>query len=416
MLNFKYIQNMNKKILSINIFSFFNALHYAVIIYYGSTFLSKFLGTEKVWLVYSFGAVFTLIFHSFLNRFLNKININSLVPRVTLFAILNLLLLFTWQIFTFTPYIQNILIILNFAIYIAFAQTLFLLVSIMLEDLSKDEETGALRGALISITSTGYLLAPFLSKIILQNGGNDKNLFLFSAFLCSLNFFIFKYFIKPLPKIEIHEQGNFKSDLKRAWKNKDIRNILILQTIIEMFYAGFVIYMPIKLNLLSISTTTYLGIILPIALTPFLFIPSWLGHLEDKMRDEKFILTLSFSLLTFVLAAFSIVNSISVVIWGIVIFFSRIAASAIETSTASYLFKKISVKNTAIITLYNSTQPIAYFISPILFGIVYYATENIDLIFITLCIITFIAINISFKLSDTENKEDNKRKAKSKII
>jgi MFS family permease len=409
------LKSMNKKILFINFFSFFVALHYALISYYGSTFLAKIIGNEYVWLIYSFGAILTLLTHLFTNKLIRKININTLVPNISIIAVLNLIVLFALQSTNLSTNVTFWLIPIHFALYIAFAQGLFMIVSVMLEDLSKDSKTGSLRGTLLSITNVGYLLAPFLAKIILQNGGQDKNLFLASAIICAFTYFIFILFIREIPKITIHEKTNLKNDLKQVWNNKDVRNILILQTIVEMFYAGFVIYIPLKLISLGLSTSTYLGLILPISLTPFLFIPTWLGYLEDKIKDEKQILQYSFLLLSLVLSLFSFINSTSFFIWAIVIFFSRVATSAIETSTASYLFKKINVKNTSVITFYNSTQPIAYFLSPIIFGSIYFASESFNLVFIANAIFTLLAIGIATQISETENKEKNAISVKNKI-
>lgn len=407
---------MNKKILSINFFSFFVALHYAIIVYYGSTFLSKFLGEANVWTIYSLSAVFTISLNIFANRLFHKIDINKIVPSFSIFAVLNLIFLYALQSFTWENiFIQNVLIGISFALYAAFAQALFMLTSVMLEDLSKDSKTGSLRGALLSITNTGYLIAPFLAKVILQNGGQDKNLFLASAIICSITYIIFHLFIKNLPKISIHKNTNLYKDFKKIWKNKDIRNIILAQIAIEIFYASFVIYMPQKLIPLGIPLSSYLGLIIPIALTPFMFLPAFLGNLEDKMQDEKQVLLISFTLITLVMFMFGFVNSSSIFLWGAIIFFSRVCASAIETSTSSYLFKKIDVKNTSVITLFGSAQPIAYFISPILFGLVFYTTKNVNSVFIFAAFIMFYMLYLLSEISDTKEKSENYENIRLKI-
>jgi MFS family permease len=406
---------MNKKILSINIFSFFVALHYALIVYYGSTFLAKSLGTSNVWMIYSLGALLTISLNLIANKLFHKININKLVPTFSILAVLNLIILFAVQSFTWdNAFLQNIFIGFNFALYIAFAQSLFTLTSVMLEDLSKDSKTGSLRGALLSITNTGYLIAPFIAKIILQNGGQDKYLFLFSAIICFATYFIFHLFIKNLPEISIHENTNFKKDLKAIWHNIDVRNIILAQIAIEVFYASFVIYMPQKLIPLDIPLSTYLGIIIPVALIPFMFLPAWLGHLEDRVSDERHILLISFTVLTLILTAFGLIHSSSIFLWGFLIFMSRVCSAAIETSTSSYLFKKINVKNTTTITLFGSAQPIAYFIAPIVFGLVYYFTKNVDYVFIFSAFLMFYMLHVLCEISDTENNKD-KENIKQKV-
>jgi MFS family permease len=146
-----------------------------------------------------------------------------------------------------------------------------------------------------------------------------------------------------------------------------------------------------------------------------MFLPAFLGNLEDKMQDEKQVLLISFTLITLVMFMFGFVNSSSIFLWGAIIFFSRVCASAIETSTSSYLFKKIDVKNTSVITLFGSAQPIAYFISPILFGLVFYTTKNVNSVFIFAAFIMFYMLYLLSEISDTKEKSENYENIRLKI-
>jgi MFS family permease len=385
------------KIFWIYIYGFFLALFYAVISYSGSTFLADIINTENIWILYSTAAVFAIILNLSAGKILRKININKLFITVSILTILNSYLLSLPT----TP----ILICIEFIFYYSVSALLFTFASVILEEYSKDSQTGSIRGRYNAIMSGGYLLAPFIASLFIANFG-IKSIFILSSVFGLGGLFVFYMFINKVPRLKL-EDSNLRLGVKKLFSNYDLKYITLAQIGLTTFYALAVIYLPFKLETVGISLTQYLSILLPVALTPFLFMPPLLGYLEDKMKDEKEVLIISYIglILTLVLIAFC--NSTSVFVWAILLFVSRLCASSIEISTNSYFYKKIDAKDVSIISIFLSTDYVSTIIfTPILSLLLFVA--DVDTLFLTVSFfLCFVLVYIS-KIHDTKNYEKHK--------
>ena len=139
------------------------------------------------------------------------------------------------------------------------------------------------------------------------------------------------------------------------------------------------------------------------------------------MRDEKqFILLGLFGLLC-ILIVFAYVDSSSLIVWAVILFFSRIFASTVETSINSYFFKKIGRSDTAIISIFQSANQIAYLIfSPILSIILIYG--NLQTVFLSIAFFLSFVIILVSKIHNTDNYEKHKgwseiwRRSKKRVV
>lgn len=381
----------------VNAFSFLVSLHYAIIIYSASTFLSGFLGEENIWLVYSIGALTTITMNFSITRLLRRTNLGKITTYTTILSFFNLLNLYYNQGLypTFT----------SFLLFLTISEFLFLLSSIMLEDISRDETTGRRRGEYITIQSIGYLLAPFLSSFFVKFYGID------SLFLLSSAFILFSVLVLNitkgiLPKVIPSNSGIFRSLIKIS-KHKDIRNIILAQIGLYAFYSVVIMYIPFKLETLGITLDQYLGILLPIALTPFIFVPRVLGYIEDRMKDEKEFLTFGIFGLIISLVVFSYITSSSLFVWGIILFIGRVFASITETSISSYFFKKIEKTETSTISIFTSSYNLVYlFLTPI-YALILKHTDFSTLFLSVSFFLCFVLVLVS-KIHDTKNYQQHK--------
>jgi MFS family permease len=253
--------------------------------------------------------------------------------------------------------------------------------------------------------SLAYVVSPIFTSIIINLFGL-QNIFLISGMFIFVSLAYFKINVGVLPKLSIHKKS-FATALKVIWQNYDIRTSVLALAAMNVFYIAVVVYIPFKMETIGIPFTTYLSVLLPTALLPFLFLPNILGHLEDKMKDEKqFILFGNIGLLVSLIVV-AWVNSASILVWAIILFFSRVFASITETSINSYFFKKVSENDTAVISIFQSSASVAYLLfSPILSLILYYG--NLQIVFLSVSFfLAFMLILIS-KIHNTGNYEKHK--------
>ncbi len=387
----------SRQIFWLNIFYFFISLHYAVIIYSASTFLSTIFGEKNIWILYSFAALLTIILNISISNFIKKNSLNKLVKTTLLVAFLNLLNLAFNKIFFF--------IFISFILYLALAECLLLLSSILLEELSKNETTGRMRGNFLSIQHFGYLFAPFLSSFFIKIS-NINSIFFLSTIFIFTAFIIFNNNLSTIEKAEPSKR-NFLQTIRKIFKNIDLRNIIFTYIGLHFFYSISVIYLPLKLAESGITLTQYLGVLLPIGLFPFLFVPEILGYVEDKMKDEKEFIVVGFIGIIFMLNVFAFVNSSSLIIWALILFTSRIFTSIVEVSISSYFFKKVERSDTDIISIFTSSYNLVNFIFVPIFAAIL-AYTDLKILFLSVSFFLCFVLVLVSKIHNTKNYEKHK--------
>ncbi len=366
------MKSSEEKIFWIYIYAFFLALFYAVISYSASTFLADVIHTENIWILYTVGAVIAIVLNLSIGRLLRRIEINKLFMIVSALTIINSYLLSLPS----SPF----LVCLEFVFYYSISALLFTFGSVILEEYSRDSQTGSIRGRYNAIMSGGYLLAPFIASLFIINFGM-KSIFILSSCFGIAALFIFYMYINKVPRLRIQD-SNFRLGLQKLRSNYDLKGITLAQMGLTTFYTLIVIYLPFKLETVGISLTQYLSILLPVALTPFLFMPPLLGYLEDKTSDEKEVLIISYIGLILMLILIAFCTSTSVFVWTLLLFLSRLCASSIEISTNSYFYKKIDAKDVSIISIFLSTDYVSTIIfTPILSLLLFFA--DVDTLFLT---------------------------------
>jgi predicted MFS family arabinose efflux permease len=317
---------------------------------------------ENIWILYTAGSILGLILNFSLTKFLKKVGINRLFVSVSVLTILNSLLLSLNN----SPQV----VYLEFILYYGVSAVLFTFASIILEEYSRENKTGGIRGIYNATMSGGYLLAPLFSSFCISLYGIES-VFQLSSFFGFAALATFFFFLYPVRNLSLKNE-NLSLGLKKVMYNPDLRNILISQIGLTTFYTLIVIYLPFKLTELGIPLTTYLGVMLPVALTPFLFLPPLLGHLEDKVKDEKEILIGSYIGLIFIIALIAFYESNSVFTWTVLLFLSRLFASSMEISNHSYFYKKTKAENVSLISIFLSVEyAVTIFFTGVFSAIVY---------------------------------------------
>ena len=124
-----------------------------------------------------------------------------------------------------------------------------------------------------------------------------------------------------------------------------------------------------------------------IMLLPFPLFEIPLGKLADRKLGEKEILMTGF-----------IVAGLSTVV---ILFISRVGASAIEIMTESYFFKHVDGKDTDTISLFRILRPLGYIIGPLLGGVALIFI-NIKMIFLIPGFMLLLGVLPAFGIKDTK--------------
>jgi MFS family permease len=161
-----------------------------------------------------------------------------------------------------------------------------------------------------------------------------------------------------------------------------------------------VIFMPIYLHQYIGFSWTEISVIFSIMLLPFVLFEIPAGWLADKWCGEKEIMTIGLFVMGFALLCIPFIKSPDLMVWAIILFFSRVGASIVEIACESYFFKHVDKRDTGLISIFRLSGPVAYIIGPTL-GAFSLALFPYPAVFLILSILVLGGMAISSKLKDT---------------
>ena len=395
----KHNKKTNQTFYVIYLLAFLMAFHIALLLYVESTFIESTLERlnindigKFVGIIYSTAALVTLIIFLNISKILTKIGNFKLA---LIFFSIEMLALFG-LVFVKTP----ILLILIFILHLIVMRLVFFNIDLFLEGNSTDESTGTTRGMFLTSTSIAFVIAPLMAGFILTNGDFWK-LFFISGFIM-IPALLLLYFQFRDHKDPIYDNVPLKKTLQEIWKRKNLYKIMMSAFLLRFFYSWMVVYTPIYLHTeIGLSLSNIVGIIIPIALLPFILFQFMLGKIADEKLGEKEILTVGFIIAGFTTMLLSFTTSTNLMVWALLLFATRIGASFIEIMTETYFYKKIDATDTHLMGCFRTLIPLAYLIGPLAatFFLMFF---EYNYLFLALGIIMLLGLKYSLTIEDTK--------------
>lgn len=336
--------------------SFLYALHYALPLYVASSFIGDFLNEQAIGLTYAAGSILTIILFVNTPYLLKKFGNYHLTLASIVLEVLSLLglALFQSPLWIISAFIFN-QVILNI---------LYLNLNIFLEAYSTDGVTGAIRGMFLTILNIAILIAPFIAGMMFSDHEFEK-IYLTAALIVAPTFFLIYFTFKGHQDLP-YKQVPLWTTLKEVSASKNIRGVFAASFLLNFFYAWMVIYTPLYLNkILGIPLNQVVGIIIPIALVPFVLFEVIMGRLADRKWGEQEMLMGGFMVMGLGTAVLAFVTSANIYLWAILLFITRIGAAAVEAMSETYFFKQVDSTDTHLITLFRNISPLSYIVSPL---------------------------------------------------
>lgn len=381
----------NKFLNTIFLGNIFISLHYALILYVNSSFLSQFFSQTQVSSLYIIGSIINTYFLLNVSKVLEKIG----VYKFTIYLI-GVEILATVGLFVST---RPSLIGIYFLIHLVNISLLLFTMDIFIEDFTKDDsKTGGIRATYLTITNIIIMISPAIVAGLLAN-----NVYAYVYILSAISLIPLYYVIKRFRRLEITPVKHIKAKetLVEYVKNKDLSNIFISQFLLQLFYAFMIVYTPIYMNKYIGFTWSEIGIIFTIMLIPFILFELPVGELEDEKYGEKEFLTVGFIIMGLSTLFISFITAKSFWMWATILFITRIGASIVEISSDTYFFKKVNAEKTDVISFFRITRPLSFIMAPLL------ATVMLQFIpfqymFIIIGSIMIIGTHYSLALKDTK--------------
>lgn len=339
----------NKLLLVTYLLTILYALHYGIPLYASSSYLHQYFNAGTVSMIYMLGSFAALMGSMSFASYMRKYHTYHFTMTLVALEATSIVLFGIFQ----NAYVLAALFIIHFLL-----QTLlYVCLNVFIESFSKHAETGAIRGVFLTLLNVGILVSPLLAGTILSISSFPALYITAACMLIPFVFLVRIYFQ------HIEEPAYSRIDMwqafRAAWHNKNLRAALVAGFMVQCFYAVMIIYSPLYLATIGIPLTTYLAIILPVALIPLVVLPYELGRLADTRFGEKEIMIGGLLILALTMFIFVTITSANVSLWVLLFVATRIGAACVETMAFSYYFKKVGPEDASLTALFSNTYSLA---------------------------------------------------------
>lgn len=380
-----------KSITAVYFLTLFYAFHYSLPLYSESSYLESLVGIQSVGLVYSISAIFSFIAILKVGKLLNRWGNKKVLMSAVVLEALSLLVLAISTTVSVS--------LLAFVAHLVLLSIMYVGINILLESVSTDESTGRVRGVFLTILNLGILTGPFFAAQFIGDG--LRVLFVLGAIcLIPVGYILQRYF--STIQEPVYVAPSLLGNLSKLKNLPDIRRIVIIQFILELFYIIMIIYVPIYLMKNEITDlVTYLGVIIPIVLIPFIVLPYPLGRLADSRLGEKELLVFGLLLMIFGTTIFALLSVPILSYYIFALLLARLGASMIEEMASSYFYKQVNSSQSDLIGIFTNTRNMAIIIGPLMGSMLIYSL-SLNAVFWGLIGIMVVSLFPLAKLHDTK--------------
>ncbi|MEZ4103638.1 MAG: MFS transporter [Candidatus Paceibacterota bacterium] len=379
------------KIRSVFAVSFILTISMALTSYIDSSFIETFIVRSKIGILFALASFGSLFYISQMPKVLERFGVYRTLKGVASIYILSILGL----VFLKEPILLQIIFIL----YWISAVAMYLTVDVLVSHYSDNASTGNTRGFYLTIYNLAFLMAPFIAGILVSKISFEGVYLVSGFFVLSMTYFFthkFKY-LKLFPK----KNGfNFISDFIELFKNKDLRNVYLVNFTLYFFFAWMTIYMPIYLFENVGLSWQEIGAVFAIMHLPYVLFDIPWGKIADKILGEKEIMGAGIIIMGLCTISIGFIEGSELWIWASALALTRLGASMIQVSVETYFFKKINKEDTSKISIFRNASPIAVLIGPIVATLAL-SIANYRELFIILGVLVLFALIPNHKLHDT---------------
>jgi MFS family permease len=366
------------------------SIHFFLIIYINSTVLEQFFTADQVGILFIVGAIIGILFFLSAPNVINRFGLSRYLFSVIALECIAILGLAGSN--------SALSVAFYFLMHNSLVPMILFCLDIFLEKETHIEtDTGKIRSIFLTISNTILVISPAITGLILKQYSFATLYFLSALFCLPLLLIVRKKFSGTVTKIsEVH----IITSMKKAFANKDVKNVVIAQFILQFFYAWMVIYLPLYLVKDVGFGWQKLGLLFTVMLIPFAVFEIPVGFLADKKYGEKEFMLIGFIIMAVASSLIPFVKVPVFITWATLLFCSRIGASFSEITSESYFFKQVNAENSDSISIFRMTRPVAYICAPIIATITL-TFLSLGASFWILGIITFFGSVAAFNITDT---------------
>lgn len=375
---------------------FFLNVSLAISAYINSSFIASFVGERWVGLLYAGAYLLSLIAALNVHRIISVWGLRQTLTNLLAASLVALAGIIFFQTLPLGIAFLGLWLVISFLVTIS--------LDLYLEHFSHDRVTGAIRGLFLTLINLAWLLSPLLASRLNETYGFAA-VYLVAALATFPLLLIALTQLRELSRRNYHRTAIWQT-LRKLWRSRrgsgdsQIQRVLILDFLLNFFYATMVIYMPLYLHNHIGFAWGEIGIILTIMLLPFVLLDLWLGRLADELWGEKELMIAGIIIAGLATLLIPFITTANLWLWAALLFTTRVGAASLEIMKESYLFKRISSQDLNILLLSRSLYPLSYIIAPLLASLILWFAPY-PLIFTILGLIVLLGLPAAWRLKDT---------------
>jgi len=351
------------KINRMYVLSFLFTLHIALSAYVNSTFLSNIISEKYVGILYTVSSLVTLLLLSKSSNILKFFGNR----RLTLWLLLANMLSLVGMITSQNPYIVGT----SFVVFVSTNTQILFCIDIFIEHFGNEKTVGKNRGLYLTIINLAWMASPLVASFLITKEGGYKTIYIL-AFIATIIMTLGLLFSVKTFKDKTYKKTPFLETYKYLKTNHHMLAITMINFILQFFFVWMIVYTPIYLYQHIGLGWSQIGIIFTIMLTPFVLFDLPIGILIDKYHVNKRILLyigfIIISISTFLIAG---ITTKSIILWGIVLFITRVGACIIETTSEIYFFTHIKEEEAYLLSVFRDMVPVAFIIAPLISTLIF---------------------------------------------
>ncbi|HEY9481136.1 MAG TPA: MFS transporter [Candidatus Paceibacterota bacterium] len=367
---------------------FFFSLSAAIPTYVSSSYLSGFIGDRLAGIIYTAASLIAVA--AFVEMPAAIRRFGALRTGLVLIG------LELASIGALTMGIDALSVIAGFMLNFVTISLLNFVIDLILESFSTNSHTGKIRGSYLSIVNIAWLISPLLAAKILDLGSFPAIYAISGVLLVPVTALCLLAF-RSVRGPELSRVPFWKS-FGEVWGNRDLKAVLMIQLLLQFFYAWMIIYTPLYLRDTVGFSWEEIGTIFTFMLLPFAMIEAPMGRLADRI-GEKSIMSVGFGIMGMATCLISFVTDHDPFIWSLLLFMTRVGAAMVEVMADTFFFKKVDASSASAISFFRSARPLAYVISPIAATILLVFLDMKGL-FIALGILMLYGLRYAFSIKD----------------
>jgi len=348
--------------------------------YADSSFLGKFIGIGAVGYLMSGASLVTIFLIFFYPRLIKKIsNLTSTILMVVGYIISAFVL---W-------WVPNVLAMMIFyGISFITSYLLFINMDVFVEDVTDSLHVGRTRTVYLTFVNLAVLLVPMVMGVLVKNEHYELS-YLISGLIMILVLLILLFERRGLADTVKYRSRHFHQLLKALKGRSDITKVFRVSFSLSLFYVVMVLYVPFYMhNGVGFEWDT-IGLIMTIALLPFVLFEFPAGILADKGMGERALMTVGVVLMVLSTGFLFFIKSQSFIMWAIPLLTSRMGAALVESMLETHFFKLVKKEEVDLINLFRDLSPLAWLVGPLISSVLL-GFVTIPYLFIILAIVILL--------------------------